>query len=552
VPLPVPMLGHVTSSYYSAFLERSIAMALVKNGRNRMGEKVELPLRRRPRVARHHREPGVRRSRRSAPAWLSTSTCAADPSDEGFLAAVRVRAGVRFAAGCEHASSRRGNVPTGSGPMNGCWRRTISATLARALTDALAGMFAAVTEVGGGNEVLVLEAATARESLAAECPLDLDPRTFGPGQCAQTRFRARRGPAAAARQWRHRARRAAQLRRSCPATPFAFSRTGGTMNTRRGCISVLGAASLALALPVLAEYPDKPMKLIVPWPPGGVTDTLARFTADQLGRSISQAVVVENKAGANGIIGTQSAMALAPDGYGLLAVTAETHAINPRSTSRCRTTRSRTSSRWRWWRASRSCSRRARTCRPTACRSWWRTRRPTRARSRPRATASAAPRTWASRPSRSSPAPATRMSPFQGVAPAVNALLGGQVDIAFVNAFNVEPHRKTGKVKILGVAGPKRLHTIADVPTMAEQGIEGLHAGNWYWLRHAARRARRGAQKLAAELQKVGNSTAFQEKTHSMGVEAEFRDPAQFADFLKAEGSRLGEVVRDKGIELQR
>ena len=101
------------------------------------------------------------------------------------------------------------------------------------------------------------------------------------------------------------------------------------MTKRREWMLALGAALSALALPILAEYPDKPIKMIVPWPPGGVTDTLARFTADPLGRSISQPVVVENKAGANGIIGTQSAMALPPDGYGLLAVTAETHAINP-------------------------------------------------------------------------------------------------------------------------------------------------------------------------------------------------------------------------------
>ena len=59
-------------------------------------------------------------------------------------------------------------------------------------------------------------------------------------------------------------------------------------------------------------------------------------------------------------------------------------------------------------------------------------------------------------------------------------------------------------------------------------------------------------QKLAAELQKVGNSAAFQEKAHSMGVETDFRDPVQFAEFLKTEGSRLGDVVRDKKIELQR
>ena len=61
-----------------------------------------------------------------------------------------------------------------------------------------------------------------------------------------------------------------------------------------------------------------------------------------------------------------------------------------------------------------------------------------------------------------------------------------------------------------------------------------------------------GPEQLAAELQKIGNSQAFQEKAFSMGVDPEFRDPGQFAEFLRTEGTRLGEVVRDKGIELQR
>jgi len=81
-----------------------------------------------------------------------------------------------------------GNVAYWLGPDEWLLATNFSATLARALREALAGMFAAVTEVGGGNEVLVLEGATARAVLAAECPLDLDPRVFGPGHCAQTRF----------------------------------------------------------------------------------------------------------------------------------------------------------------------------------------------------------------------------------------------------------------------------------------------------------------------------------------------------------------------------
>lgn len=324
------------------------------------------------------------------------------------------------------------------------------------------------------------------------------------------------------------------------------------MNTRRGWMLALGAALSALALPLAAQYPDKPIKMIVPWPPGGVTDTLARFTADQLTRSLGQPVVVDNKAGANGIIGTQSAMSLPADGYGILAVTAETHAINPSVYKPLP------------YDPLKDFDPVAQVARVSFVLA-------TRADLPPNnvkelvayAKANAGKVSAASygigSTSHLGLATFEKMSgtsyihaPFQGVAPAVNALIGGQVDIAFVNAYNVEQHRKNGKVKILAVAGPARLHTIADVPTMAEQGYEGLHAGNWYGFVTPRGVPDATRQKLAAELQKIGNSQVFQEKVHSMGVQAEFRDPAQYAEFLKAEGARLGEVVRDKGIELKR
>jgi tripartite-type tricarboxylate transporter receptor subunit TctC len=316
-------------------------------------------------------------------------------------------------------------------------------------------------------------------------------------------------------------------------------------------IAVIALAVLGCG-PALAQYPSKSVKMIVPWPPGGVTDTLARFTADQLTRSLGQPVVVDNKPGANGIIGTQTAGALPPDGYGMLAVTAETHAINPSVYKPLP------------YDPLKDFDTVAMVARVSFVLA-------TRADLPPNNVQELIAYSKAN-PGKLSAASygigstshlglatfekltgtSHIHAPFQGVAPAVNALIGGQVDLAFVNAFNVEQHRKAGKVKILGVAGPQRLHTIPDVPTMAEQGIQGLHAGNWYGFVTPRGVPESARQKLAAELQKVAQSTAFQEKVHSMGVQAEFRNAAEFAAFLKDEGQRLGEVVRDKGIELKR
>ena len=92
------------------------------------------------------------------------------------------------------------------------------------------------------------------------------------------------------------------------------------------------AAAAALAVcgdPAFAEYPDKPLRLIVAWPPGGGTDNAARIIGERLTQRLGQAVTVENRAGANGIIGTGVAAKAAPDGYTLLMATADTHSINP-------------------------------------------------------------------------------------------------------------------------------------------------------------------------------------------------------------------------------
>ncbi len=111
-----------------------------------------------------------------------------DPFGDGFLAAVRGVLGFELPRAANTTASGGGHVACWLGPDEWLLATGDSAALARSLKNALAGMFAAVTEVGAGNEVLVLPAATARGALASECPLDLDPRALGPGQCVQTRF----------------------------------------------------------------------------------------------------------------------------------------------------------------------------------------------------------------------------------------------------------------------------------------------------------------------------------------------------------------------------
>jgi len=312
------------------------------------------------------------------------------------------------------------------------------------------------------------------------------------------------------------------------------------------------AAALGFSVAAQAQYPDKPIKIIVPWPTAGVTDTLARFSAEQLQRAIGQPVVVENKGGANGIIGSQAAALLPADGYGLLAVTAETHAINPSVYKTLPYDPLKDFD---------PVAMVARVSFVLAVRGDL----PVGNVKELVAFAKASPGRVSAASygigstSHLGLATFEKLTgtnyihvPYQGVSPAVNALIGGQVDIAFVNAFNVEQHRKTGKVKILAVAGPERLHTISDVPTMVEQGLQGMEAGNWYGFVTPRGVPAATRERLAVELRKITQSKVFQDKVYAMGVQTEFRDAADFQAFLRSEGMRLGDVVRDKKIELQR
>lgn len=314
---------------------------------------------------------------------------------------------------------------------------------------------------------------------------------------------------------------------------------------------ILGALFLVSSFVAAADYPERPIKMIVPWPTGGVTDTLARFSAEQLQRGIGQPVVVDNRGGANGIIGTQAAAKMTPDGYGLLAVTAETHAINPSVYKPLP---------YDPLNDFETVAMVARVSFVLAVRE-----------SLPVSNVKELVAYATANPDRVSAASygvgstshlglatfekLTGTSyvhvPFQGVAPAVNALLGGQVDIAFVNAFNVEPHRAGGKVKVLAVAGPQRLHTIPEVPTMGEQGVTGMDAGNWYGFATPRGVPMRVRERLAAELQRIATSKAFHDKARAMGVQVEYRAAPEFSNFLKSERSRMADVVRDKGIEIQ-
>ena len=331
-----------------------------------------------------------------------------------------------------------------------------------------------------------------------------------------------------------------------------FSLNLVAMTMWRVCKFVILTFLALAAAPSLAQYPDRPIKLIVPWPPGGASDVLARYVGAELGSLLGQPVVVENKAGANGIVGTQAAARMPADGYSFLGVTAETHAINPAvyvplpydpltdfdplgmvaHVSLVLAVRADLA--------------------PNNMNELL-----DFARLHPgKLSAGSYGVGSTSHLGLATLEALTKTTyahiPYLGVSPTVNALLAGQIDLAFVNAFNVEQFYKSGKIKILGVAGDARLPTIPAVPTMAEQGLAGLSAGNWYGFvaPHGVPDAIQ--RQLAAAIRQVAQSAGFREKANTLGMIVDYRDGPDFAKHMRAEGERLGKIAHDKSIELRR
>jgi tripartite-type tricarboxylate transporter receptor subunit TctC len=313
---------------------------------------------------------------------------------------------------------------------------------------------------------------------------------------------------------------------------------------------VISSLLLTMAVPSHAEYPDHPLKIIVAWPPGGVVDTTARVIGEQLAAQLGQAVVVENRAGANGNIGTASVARAPADGYTLQAVTAETHAINPHLYK---------SLTYDVFRDFDPLALLARSNFVLAVKAGL----PadtlkdfiTLARASPgKLTMASYGIGSTSHVTMASFEDATKTSflhvPYRGVSPAVNALLTGEADAAFVTPHIVVGLQKAGNVKILGAASPERMSIVPQVPTFTEQGVDGFVGGNWYGV--VAPRGVPDAVKarLAGELKRIAATATFLAHVRSLGVDPDYRDSAGFAEFLQKENQRWLTLIKVRNIEI--
>ncbi len=321
----------------------------------------------------------------------------------------------------------------------------------------------------------------------------------------------------------------------------------------KAIVQVLSAALLALSSAwALAQgaYPNRPIRLIVPYPPGGSTTAASQLLAPRLAKSMGQQVIVDNRPGGNTVIGSQATARAPADGYTVLLVTS-THAINPLM-----------------MRDLPYDSIRDFTPIGTVLNTYYllaiHPGVPAQTLAEFIALARKSPKSinygsvgsggavhLASELFNSVAGVDTQQVPYKGTGPLVTDLMAGRVQFFINNTLNLAPMVKVGKLRGLAVSGEQRSGVLPEVPTFAEAGLPGYKAGNWFGLLGPAGLPRDILARLSGELMKIIGSPEVREELNRQGLDPFASTPDQFAALIKSDMARFATLVESAGIKME-
>ena len=313
-----------------------------------------------------------------------------------------------------------------------------------------------------------------------------------------------------------------------------------------GLLATLGLAALAPAQ--AQDYPTRPIKFIVSYPPGGPADILARTLAQKLSEGLGQSVVVDNRGGANGNIGAEMAAKAPNDGYTLFMMTSShaanmtlypkpgydimhdfAHVTNVASYPLLLVVHPSVTAK-------------------------------TVAELVAQAKAKPGGFTFASAGSGGGAHLAGELFktmagvdlvhiPYKGTGPALLDVVGGQVNLMFAGVSAAMPHVKTGKLRPLGVSSLSRLKSAPEIPTISEAGVKGYEIASWLGVSAPAGTPPRIINRLNAEIAKAVQQPDFAERLATDGAELQITSPEVFTRYAEAEVRKWGKVIRDSGTK---
>ncbi len=326
-----------------------------------------------------------------------------------------------------------------------------------------------------------------------------------------------------------------------------------TRRTWLGQAAALGGGALlgGWQLPALAQgsYPGRPIRMVVPYPAGGGTDTIARMIGQRLTEAWGQPVVVDNKPGASGMLGNDIVAKAPPDGYAvLLGITAmiQSPSLYKRISYDV-----------------------GRDFAPVSllARSFDLFVVPNRVPANTMAEFVALAKASPGKLSYGSYGNGTSSHlhgellkmqagldlvhiPYKGAAPLISDVLGGQVDSAFVDVTSANSYLSSGKFKILAITGTQRYKSIPSVPTFAQAGFSGFEPSGWFAVFLPARTPREVVGRLSAEIGRIVRLPDISQRLSAMGLQPVGSSPEELAEVIAADTPKWARIVRDAHIQL--
>ncbi|MEI7495800.1 MAG: tripartite tricarboxylate transporter substrate binding protein [Betaproteobacteria bacterium] len=323
------------------------------------------------------------------------------------------------------------------------------------------------------------------------------------------------------------------------------------MINRRDILQILGAsAGLAPLTGWPQNYPSRPIKVIIPFPPGGPTDILGRIVAQKLGERLGQNVVIDNRPGASGMIGADMVAKSPPDGYTLL-VNASLHVINPSLYEKSRydaiadftplsnladvplvlvvnakTPVQNVKELIAWIKSSKT---------------------PVNFASSGNA---AAPHLAGEAFKVAAGIENMQHVPYKGSSPALTDLIGGQVQLMFDSLPSSQSFIKAGTLKAIAVTTLRRSSALPNIPTIAESGLPGFNISTWYGMWAPASTPSAIVEKLSLEISQITRLPEIREKFLSLGAEPVGNTAEEFAAFNKSELTKWARIVKQSGARV--
>lgn len=318
---------------------------------------------------------------------------------------------------------------------------------------------------------------------------------------------------------------------------------------RRCALLILTATVTSIAAAQHQPFPNKPIRLVSPYAPGGGNDILARLIAQKLSAGVGQSVIVVNRPGANTVVGTEVVARATPDGYTLL-LAATPHVINPHlqptpfdAVADFAPVATLASSE-NLMVANITLG--ANNVRELIA----------LAKSRPgqlnfATSGSGGPAHLAGELFNMMAGVKLQHIPYKGSAPALADVIGGQIQLSIQAPSAAIPHVKSGRLKGIAISGNVRLAALPQVPTFAEDGLPGFEARIWYGVLAPAGSPKPALDRLAAEIAAALGAPEIREKLAAQGQDPFVSTPAQFAALIKADLARYGKVIKTAGIKLE-